>query len=1233
MVRPASLLFPLLLSLALSSPALAQSVVSDSDLEHQTFDPGRHGSLLLDHGDGPRIGALQASFAAQDQHDSPVYLAGSLGADSVSRPFVVDTEAPLAPSITLPAPGSVINDAPAAVVGACETGATVAVFEGSTGICSGYCANGAFTCNPIALADGAHVFIARQIDAAFNISPDSAEVAFVLDTEAPAAPAVTTPIEGEVLAAAVVVVSGGCESGATVEVLEVKALLCSAVCTAELFSCETSALGEGTHEVVVAQTDRAGNSGAGTSLTFGVDALAPDAPAIGAPADGARLADATPEVRGSCESGAVVEVLEGATVLCEAACVDSSFSCESSLLADGHHSLTAVQTDVGNNRSAEGVAVNVEVDTTAPAFPTIDVPADGALVARTRPVFGGSSERGCSVTVWIDDEAACTAVVAEDGSWSCAPDEELADGLHAAQASAKDVLGSGSGAGGVVSFTVDTLVPCAPSLLSPCEGQLVGAWPTFGGLSDAGAQVEVRVDGELVCRALADARGAFACLSGVALADGGHQAQAVAIDAAGNASPPSDAGGFVVGSRVAPGAPVFSYPADGSILANAAPEYAGRSEPGAAVSASVDGVVVCIVTASEEGDFECRPNLSLPDGEHRLSAVATNAAGESQSSGEVRFAVDTTAPAAPALSSPADGSVVELSALFAGSAEAGATVEVSVDGAAVCIALADASGVFSCVADEPMAAGEHAVTATATDTAGNASAASAPVGFSAQAGLPPSASIRAPDSGRLLSSARVVFIGEAASGSTVELRIDGGLGCEATASPRGDWSCTAEAVADGEHRASAIATNEEGAGGPCPEVPFTVDTAAPEAPVLVTPTGGETTHAWPRLGGTAEAGSLVRVVVDGRRFCVVRAVADGSFECVGSVPLAATAHEASATALDQAGNGSPASAPIGFSVSVDEPLIVAPADGALTNEATPELSGTAEPGDTVRVVVDGEPVCEATADGSGNWACAPEAPLADGAHLVHAMAFDGFGAVKTTADQSLTVDTDAPEAPVIHAPRDGTRVFGAKTEFRGLAEPGSVVTVEVDGEEVGSALAGGDGAWSCSAELDDGNHFVTAAAEDQAGNGSEASASAAFTTYTELAAPVIGTPVGGEIADGPKLTIAGTGVPLTTVTVTDDLGKALCVVAVDTEGSFACTVQVAAGEWTITAVSTWEAMSSAQSEPVVFQVLADSGLVDGGVGCGCSSGTSSSGGWVWAVALLAVGALRWRRECFAERGG
>ncbi|WP_420042313.1 IPTL-CTERM sorting domain-containing protein [Acidovorax delafieldii] len=67
---------------------------------------------------------------------------------------------------------------------------------------------------------------------------------------------------------------------------------------------------------------------------------------------------------------------------------------------------------------------------------------------------------------------------------------------------------------------------------------------------------------------------------------------------------------------------------------------------------------------------------------------------------------------------------------FNGSPEPGSTVAVSIDGVPVGTVTASGVGAWSFTPPAPLAAGPHTVEATATDAAGNASAASAVVNFS-----------------------------------------------------------------------------------------------------------------------------------------------------------------------------------------------------------------------------------------------------------------------------------------------------------------------------------------------------------------------------------------------------------------------------------------------------------------------------------------------------------------------
>src|SRR5690606_10210331 len=118
------------------------------------------------------------------------------------------------------------------------------------------------------------------------------------------------------------------------------------------------------------------------------------------------------------------------------------------------------------------------------------------------------------------------------------------------------------------------------------------------------------------------------------------------------------------------------------------------------------------------------------------------------------------------------------------------------------------------------------------------------------------------------------------------------------------------------------------------------------------------------------------------------------------------------------------SAAVAFTVDLTPPAapaVVTPADGSLTNDTTPPISGTAEPGATVNVRIDGAVVGTTLADGSGAWTFTPATALAEGAHTVSATATDAAGNTGPISNtNTFTVDSVAPAAPVVTAPADGS---------------------------------------------------------------------------------------------------------------------------------------------------------------------------------------------------------------------
>jgi hypothetical protein len=162
------------------------------------------------------------------------------------------------------------------------------------------------------------------------------------------------------------------------------------------------------------------------------------------------------------------------------------------------------------------------------------------------------------------------------------------------------------------------------------------------------------------------------------------------------------------------------------------------------------------------------------------------------------------------------------------------------------------------------------------------------------------------------------------------------------------------------------------------------------------------------------------------------------------------------------------------------------------------ITGTAEPGATVTVYVNGNPVGTTVAGSNGTWTFTPPTPIADGTYVVTASARDTAGNEGgQSTGPTFTIDSEAPMAPVIVTPaanstQDSDRTF----EVTGVAEARSTVTIYIDGKAVGTTTADESGRFSylvADAEsLGEGPHTVEADARDAAGNTSNKSVAVPF---------------------------------------------------------------------------------------------------------------------------------------------
>jgi MYXO-CTERM domain-containing protein len=224
-----------------------------------------------------------------------------------------------------------------------------------------------------------------------------------------------------------------------------------------------------------------------------------------------------------------------------------------------------------------------------------------------------------------------------------------------------------------------------------------------------------------------------------------------------------------------------------------------------------------------------------------------------------------------------------------------------------------------------------------------------------------------------------------------------------------------------------------------------------------------------------------------------------------------------AAAADAAGNGSPESDPV--TVLLDRTAPAAPTlEGTAgpTRAATLPVSGVAEPGATVSVLLDGAEVATAVAAADGAWQAEVTLPQADGPAAVTALAVDAAGNASPESDPlALLVDRTAPAAPVLTWPAPGELVQHGTVTLRGTAEPGATVTAWIAGVPA-TATAGEDGQFLLPLDLEAGELALQLTATDAAGNVSP-EATASLTVLAGGGKPGSGCGCGSGVGGAPSV--------------------------------------------------------------------------------------------------------------------
>ncbi|NTZ39892.1 hypothetical protein EXW94_19740 [Enterobacter sp. JMULE2] len=974
--------------------------------------------------------------------------------------------------------------------------------------------------------------------------------------------------------------SGSAAPGDTVSILDNGKVIGSVTADSNgkwTFTPDT-ALADGKHTFTVTATDAAGNARTSGSFPIVIDTTAP-APADniilddnvgdkqGPVGEGDTTDDQSPTLSGEAEPGSVVDIYDNDEKIGSVIVDDEgkwSYTPDKPL-DKGDHELTTTVTDPSGNTSEPSPGISFTVDPDPNQVTVGEVVDDqgpivgnlkpGNVTDDVRPELGGKGKPGSTVTIKDGDDVLGSTVVDPDGNWTFTPDQDLADGDHSLTVVSKDPAGN-EVTSPSFDITVDATAPEKPVLGSATDdvGTIRGdlsngsttddANPTFNGSAEPGSRVDIYDNGEHIGSTVADDKGAWQFTPTTPLPEGEHHITTTATDEAGNTSPESD--DFVLVTDYTP-------PAATSDVLN--------------ITSVMDDV------GGRQGNI---------------------------ASGEV---TDDSKP------------------VINGIGEAGSTVFVySTDANGKHLlgsAVVDSEGNWTLALDTPLVEGLNQLTLETQDAVGNRVAGEAPsyditvlIPVSTEPSINSVVDNSEPHVGPLqkgesTNDTTPTLSGSAAPGDTVSILDNGKVIGSVTADSNGKWTFTPDtALADGKHTFTVTATDAAGNARTSGSFPIVIDTTAPAPADNIIlddnvgdkqgPVGeGDTTDDQsPTLSGEAEPGSVVDIYDNDEKIGSVIVDDEGKWSYTPDKPLDKGDHELTTTVTDPSGNTSEPSPGISFTVDPDPnqvtvgevvddqgPIVGNLKPGNVTDDARPELGGKGKPGSTV-TIKDGDDVLGSTVvDPDGNWTFTPDQDLAEGDHSLTVVSKDPAGNDVTSPAFDITVDTVAPEKPVVGLATDdvgssrgdlssGSTTDDANPTFKGSAEPGSRVDIYDNGELIGSTVVDENGGWQFTptTALPEGEHHITTTATDEAGNTSPESDD--FVLITDYTAPDASKVVITEVYDDVKASGVGAE-PGNTITVYNG-DKVIGTAKVQADGTWSLepTTPLPDGKYTLTAKET-----------------------------------------------------------------
>lgn len=960
------------------------------------------------------------------------------------------------------------------------------------------------------------------------------------------------------------------------------------------------------------------------------------------PADGGVVNDSTPEITGVADPGASVTVTwsnGGGDVASCTATADGNgdWACSAGTsLSDGDYTVEALGTDTAANTSTDEIQITVDTATNV----TIAAPEDGETYGSPVTAASGTGEAGAELTLTVNGSALAPITIPGSGNWSITLPSALGNGSHTISATVEDEAGNTDSDS--VSFDVDT--ETSVEIVAPADGALLNTPVSqVSGTGEAGADLTLTVNGTALSPITIPVSGNWSITLPSALGDGSHTVSAAVEDALGNTD--SDSVSFDVDTQTSV---EIDTPSDGALLDSPVSQIRGSGEPGAELVLTVDGSALPPITIPGSGNWTVNLPTALGDGPHTVSAAVEDAAGNTDSD-SVSFTVDT--QTSVEIDTPADNALLNVPvSQVSGTGEPGAELVLTVNGTALSPITIPGSGNWTVNLPTALEDGEHTVSASVEDAAGNTDSDSSTFEVDTET----SVAITSPGDGVSLDTDVDEVSGTGEPGAQVTLTVNGNVLPPITVPGSGNWTVTLpNSVGNGTH---TIVADIEDAAGNTDSDTVTFDVALPSFVRIEAPVAGPTQGPIATVSGSGEIGSDIEVLVDGVSVGTTTVVDDGSGNGVWSVTLAEPLSEdGDYTIVANSENPFGVDASDSVAVTIDTELEVAitsPTDGAVFDTPVTTVSGSGEPGAEVTVTIGGDTYGPVIVDGDGTWTLVLPEPLESGEYTITADSEDEAGNTATDGPITITIEVNActdsdlnncsddasctvtgpgtftcecnegfdgdgvtcEEIPIVdvEVPADGATVRTATPVFSGLANrdaPVALTILDDQGATVATTVVNADseGNWVWSPDEEDalveGDYTIVANVD--LGNSLEPAVDTHDFAVDLSDAVVIETPADGDTVPT-RPTVTGTSTPNATIEINIG-GGVVGTTQADDNGQWVFTLpgtepELPIGPATIIATDT-DSGSDDQVDVIVERLPADVEITEPGDGEEVEGGT------------------------------